>query len=403
MPDPGKIAMLAGLEEGRVRRWLDAGLFERVTPRTEDWVARAHVLSQLERAGVPLAILQAADHEDVLARAYIFEFLQVAREGQHSFRELSEASALDEQLLLRICDALGIDDPSVFSDAEAALLQALGEAIGEGLPVGMALELCEVWGNQMRFIAHAEVMSYDVNLARPRIGGTGSPLKAAAQLAPLTRAMLRASDLFPQPLHRRHLLQAIELVTDTDLAATASLAEGLAPGEVMTAIGFVDLTGYTAITQDEGDRQALAYARRLEALVREASHAHDMRIVKRLGDGFMLASPSCTELLSGLLYVVRAAEERDDMPAARAGVAYGRAVSRGGDYFGHTVNLAARVLDQAEPSEVLVSEDCVQEAGAGPFGFHEPRDAKLKGIREPVRIWRAESLSSGPPTAARQD
>jgi adenylate cyclase len=204
-------------------------------------------------------------------------------------------------------------------------------------------------------------------------------------------------------LHRRHLLQAIELATDTDLANTASLAESLAPGEVMTAIGFVDLTGYTAITQDEGDRQALAYARRLESLVREASHAHDMRIVKRLGDGFMLASPSCTELLSGQLYVVRAAEERDDMPAARAGVAYGRAVSRGGDYFGHTVNLAARVLDQAEPSEVLVSEDCVQEAGAGPFGFHEPRDAKLKGIREPVRIWRAESLSTGPPTAARQD
>ena len=82
------------------------------------------------------------------------------------------------------------------------------------------MELCEVWGNQMRFLAHAEVMSYDVNLTRPRIGAAGSPLKAAAQLAPLTRSILRALDLFPLPLHRRHLLQAIELAN----ATTAGLA-----------------------------------------------------------------------------------------------------------------------------------------------------------------------------------
>ena len=108
------------------------------------------------------------------------------------------------------------------------------------------------------------------------------------------------------------------------------------------------------------------------------------------------ASASVIELLSGLLYVVRAAGEREDMPTARAGIAYGRAVSRAGDYFGHTVNLAARVLDQASASEVLVSEECVVQAQSGPFGFHEPRDANLKGIREPVRLWRAESALTRP-------
>ena len=57
MPEVGKIAMLAGLEEGRVQTWVGAGLFERVTPRTDDWVARAHVLSQLERAAANLRVL----------------------------------------------------------------------------------------------------------------------------------------------------------------------------------------------------------------------------------------------------------------------------------------------------------------------------------------------------------
>lgn len=396
MPDVTKIAMLAGVPGARVQKWLDAGLFDRVPATTDEWVGRAHVLSQLERAGVPVDVLRAADREDVLARAYIFEFLQVAREGQKLFRNVSEQTGIEEQLLLRVCDALGIDDASVFSDAEVSLLEALGEALREGLPTSMAVELCEVWGHQMRYIASAEVISYDVNLALPRIGGAESPLEAAAKLAPLTRAMLRLSDRFALPLHRRHLLQALNLQTDTHLSATAPGAPALPPGEVMTAIGFVDLTGYTTLTQDEGDRRALAYARQLERLVRAASHDHDVRIVKRLGDGFMLAAASVSEMLSALLYVVRAAQERDDMPTARAGVAYGRAVSRGGDYFGHTVNLASRVMGAAEPSEVLVSEECVEHAGEGPFNFDEPRDTELKGLRESVRLWRVQSLSTRP-------
>jgi adenylate cyclase len=273
-------------------------------------------------------------------------------------------------------------------------MQALGEALAAGLPEGMALELCEVWGAQMRFIAHAEVISYDLNLASPAIGGAKSPLEAAARLAPLTRAMLRVADLFPQPLHRRHLLQAINLATDTHLAANSQYAASLPPGETLVAVGFIDLTGYTAITQAEGDRQAMVYARRLERLVRSAAHAHDIRVVKRLGDGLMVAGASASEMLAAMLYVVGAAEQRDDIPAARAGIAYGSAVSRAGDYFGHTVNLAARILDQAEPAEVLAAEDCVNVASSGAFSFSEPRDIRLKGIREPVRIWKVESIGA---------
>ena len=208
MLNSAKIAMLAGIPEARVQKWADAGLFARVREGTEALVARAHVLSQLERAGVPLAVMQAADREDVLARAYIFEFLQVAREGENSFHQVRERSGIEEQLLLRICDALGIDDPSCFSDAESAMLEALGEAMREGLPRAMAVELCEVWGAQMRFAAHAEVISYDVNISSPAINSAASPIEAAVKLAPLTRAMLRVSDLYPQALHRRHLLQA---------------------------------------------------------------------------------------------------------------------------------------------------------------------------------------------------
>src|SRR3990172_1297893 len=161
--------MLAGLDDGRVQTWVDAGLFDRVKDSNGDWVAQALVLAQLDRAGVPMEILKAAHAEDVLARAYIFEMLQADRQGQHLFRHVAERTGMEEQMLLRFCDALGVDDSSVFSDGEMAFLEALGDSLREGLPAAMALELCEIWGSQMRFIAHAEVISYDTNVAR-RIG-----------------------------------------------------------------------------------------------------------------------------------------------------------------------------------------------------------------------------------------
>jgi adenylate cyclase len=67
-------------------------------------------------------------------------------------------------------------------------------------------------------------------------------------------------------------------------------------------------------------------------------------------------------------------------------MSYGRAVSRAGDYFGHTVNLASRILSVATASEVLVTDECPAQTSA--FEFVEPRDATLRGIREPVRLWR---------------
>jgi adenylate cyclase len=379
--------MLAGIDESRLRGWVDAGLFQRLPDSTADWVAQAHIVSQLERAGVPIEMIKAAEREDVLARAYIYEFLQVARRGDNVFRNVVESTGIEEQLLLRICDALGIEDASTFSDRETAFLELLGETMRIGLTPAMALELCEIWGSQMRFIAHAEMIAYDANLSRKFFAEADSPLEAAAALAPLTRMILRTLDQAAQPLHRRHLLQAMSLETDTILAAQAA-GEALPPGEVLVAVGFVDLTGYTTLTEEEGDQRALTYTRRLERIVAEAIRDHGGRIVKRLGDGLMLASSDAEELMIALLETMAALEARDDMPPARAGVAYGRAVSRGGDYFGRTVNVAARVLDEAAPYEVLCTDEACEEAKGGALRFTKPSDHVLQGFREPMRLWR---------------
>jgi adenylate cyclase len=395
-----KVALLAGIEEERVGAWREAGLFDRLPNETGAWVARAHMLSELERAGVRRDVLVAAHREDLLARAYVFEFLQVARRGANPLRHLVERTAMEEQDLLRLCDALGIDDPSLFSDAEVEFFAALAGAMADGLPWSLALELCEVWGAQMRFIAQAEVEAYDTSVARRLFAESDSPLEAAARLAPVTRSMLRAADLIVQPLHRRHLLQAINLEPDTALARQRLAAESLAPGEVEVAIGFIDLTGYTALTEAEGDRQAMAYARRLERLVNKAVRERSTRIVKRLGDGLMLAGPSARDLVDTLLQVVRELEARDDMPPGRAGASFGVTMARAGDYFGRTVNVAARVLDEAGAYEVLATDQVVGLIGGGPYAISAPRDTELEGIREPVRVWRVEPAAERSAVAA---
>ncbi len=389
-PPVNRITALAGVRLDRVERWVSAGLFERVEPTTAAWVARCHQLAELERASVPLNVLVAADRSDILERAYVLDFLQQVRTGRHARNEVAAQISMQEELLLRMCEALGIDDSTYLTDEELKFFEAIADAMRHGLPEPIVIETCELWGAYMRFIAAAEVVSYDTNLARRVTSEAPSPLEGAARIAPLTRALLKAADLLPRPLHRRHLLQALNLRTITDSQGS----EDLAPGEIDVAMGFVDLSGFTAATEAEGDMQALIYARRLERLVRREGRAGGPRIIKRLGDGLMLASPTVFSMLPSILRIVETTRERDDMPSARAGIAFGRVQTRAGDYFGHTVNLSARLLSEAQPSEVLVTEEVVDEAGSGPYAFREPRDVELHGIREPVRVWRAEMVKT---------
>lgn len=390
-PPVNRITALTGVRLDRVERWVTAGLFERVEPTTEAWVARCHQLAELERAHVPLNVLVAADRSNILERAYVLDFLQQIRTGRHSRSDVARETEIHDDLLVRMCEALGIDDSSYLTDEEKKFFVAIGDAMRHGLPEPIVLETCELWGTYMRFIAAAEVVSYDTNLARRVTADAPSPLEGAARIAPLTRALLQAADLLPRPLHRRHLLQALDLRTLTE-GHTAP--EELAPGEIEVAMAFVDLSGFTAATEAEGDMQALIYARRLERLVRREGRSGGPRIIKRLGDGLMLASPTVFSMVPSILRIVDTTRDREDMPSARAGIAFGRVQTRAGDYFGHTVNLAARLLSEAKPSEVLVTDAVVEEAGSGPYVFREPREIELHGIREPVRVWSAELIKA---------
>jgi adenylate cyclase len=154
------------------------------------------------------------------------------------------------------------------------------------------------------------------------------------------------------------------------------------------AIAFLDVTGYTALTEDRGDEAAAKLAAGLATIVQEAAQAGGGRTVKWLGDGVMFhfANPGAA-VLSALDLVERT--ERTMSVPTRVGINVGSVIVQEGDYFGRTVNIAARIADYASPYEVLVSEETKRSADLANVSFEPVGDVALKGVSDAVTLHRA--------------
>lgn len=160
------------------------------------------------------------------------------------------------------------------------------------------------------------------------------------------------------------------------------------------AIVFSDIVGFTEFTANFGDERALALVDRQEALVSEALPPGG-RIVKQLGDGLLLffgdahaAFDTCVSLAKRY-----AAESTVELPLwVRTGLHFGRPRRRRrDDLIGHDVNLTARVADLAAPGELLCTAAAVEQvAPRADIVFTELAPVVVKGIAEPVRVYRAE-------------
>jgi class 3 adenylate cyclase len=154
------------------------------------------------------------------------------------------------------------------------------------------------------------------------------------------------------------------------------------------AIAFLDLTGFTRLAGAKGDEEAARLAVRLSDLVLEAAASRHGRAVKSLGDGVMLYFREPGEAVAAALDLVDATPMAG-LPPSRVGITSGPIVFRDGDYFGSVVNMASRITDYARPNEVLLSEAVAELGPAAGTAFEELGVVELKGIRDPVRLFRA--------------
>jgi len=158
------------------------------------------------------------------------------------------------------------------------------------------------------------------------------------------------------------------------------------------AIAFLDLSGFTRLAGAKGDEEAAKLAVRLSDLVQASSVSRHGRVVKSLGDGVMLHFRDPGGAVTAALDLVDAAPMAG-LPPARVGITSGPVVFRDGDYFGRAVNMASRITDYARPSEVLLSEAVAELDTPAGTAFEELGVVELKGIPDPVRLFRAVRTS----------
>lgn len=160
--------------------------------------------------------------------------------------------------------------------------------------------------------------------------------------------------------------------------------DGAAPS---TVIGFVDLVRFAAITEQVADDELERLIDRFEEVAHDAVTEGGGRIVKMIGDAVMYVADDPVQAVSVALNLVDAYSDDELVPPARAGLAYGTALGREGDYYGPIVNLAARIVDIARPSKVVISDDLhAAIAESDGFSFRRLPPKRLKGIGHP-HLW----------------
>ncbi|HEY1688391.1 MAG TPA: adenylate cyclase regulatory domain-containing protein [Solirubrobacteraceae bacterium] len=204
----------------------------------------------------------------------------------------------------------------------------------------------------------------------------------AEQLAPMLSPLI--TNLLS--LHLRHM-------ADSEAISAAERIGGRLPGSREIAVCFADLVGFTRLGEEVPPDELSRLAVRLEEMASAAAE-QPVRLVKTIGDAAMLTATEPQPLIDAALRLIELADqEGESFPQLRAGIAWGSALSRAGDWFGRPVNLASRITQIARPGSLLAERE-VRESTKDAYRWSYAGEKRLRGVREPVALYRARRLTA---------
>jgi adenylate cyclase len=245
--------------------------------------------------------------------------------------------------------------------------------------------LLRAWGDSLRRMADVEADVWMSDVLQPLFASGIS----FSEVGPRTRDFSNAL----QPLAERQIValyhgqQSNAWLRNFFEGFEAGLsAAGLYnPVDKPPAICFLDLSGYTRLTEERGDAAAAELAGTLSRLVNRTSGQHGGKPIKWLGDGVMFHFREPGPGVLAALEMVEGAAEAD-LPPAHVGLHAGPVLFQDGDYFGRTVNLASRIADYARRGEVLVTDAVVEAARVPGVAFESIGPVELKGLTEAIPL-----------------
>src|SRR4051794_3687069 len=393
MPD-GQISLSeaarrSGVPASTLKRWAA----EKIVPvRRGRWTAaaaaQARVVARMRERGYSLEDLKEAGREGRLAFGFTEELFSDPEETRTSVEEVAAETGLEPELIERILDILGtpLDRERLLSPEDAAALRHCARVLAAGFPLVAFLQLVRVYAQSMRRIADAEVRLFHLYVHEPLIRDAVPELEMAEEMGELAGDILPLATPLTEYLHQRYLRFFIEqdVVGHMEADATAVDTAEIELGHVHVSLCFIDLTGFTRYTEEEGDIEALDVIENFVASV-EATLPREATIVKTIGDEVMIVSPDPLSLTEWAVDFLARFEQR---PQPRVGIHYGDAVYRDGDYFGGQVNLAHRVVNRALAGEVLVTDAvCGTIAASDRLQFEGIGRVSLKGFPSPTELY----------------
>ncbi|HEU4735488.1 MAG TPA: adenylate/guanylate cyclase domain-containing protein [Solirubrobacterales bacterium] len=374
----------SGVSTSTLKRWAE----EKVLPvRRGRWTAaaaaQARVVARMRERGHSLEDLKRAGREGRLAFGFA-EDLFPKPEEQTTVEEVARETGLEPELVERILVILGtpLESQRLLDPHDVQALRHCARVLAAGFPLVAFLQLVRVYVQSLRRIADAEVRLFHLYVHEPLIRDGVPELEMAREMGELAGDILPLAAPLTEYLHTRYLRFFLEQDVvghmESDLGMAASQVH-----HVPVTLCFIDLTGFTRYTEEEGDMEALDVIENFVETV-EATLPPEATIVKTIGDEVMVVSPDPASLTEWAVGLMGRFHQR---PQPRVGIHYAQAVYRDGDYFGTHVNLAHRVVNRAQAGEVLVT-DRVSEAlrdrglSCDPIG-----EVTLRGFPEPTPLF----------------
>jgi class 3 adenylate cyclase len=345
------------------------------------------LIGTLEALGAsPEAAREAVERGD--AQGAVFESVLMADRLERTVSpiDIEAQGGLTVEEITALLEAWGLPptgpDDGAFTPSEASVLVELGGPLREIWPPEIALPISRVYGRMLARIATAEVQSF-LHHAAPRAREQGAdPVdelravqKAFEQLLPLADPLLTG-------VHRRWVEHELAQAAVSDAEQRAD--DGELPGAVSVAFLFCDLKDFTAYANTRGDAAAIAA---VDGFFDAISRLRGERgkVVKLLGDGAMLAYDDPADAVAAGARVV-AAMRSTELPGVHSSVHYGVAIAREGDYFGSSVNLAARLLALGGRDELVATDPVVEAADA--FAWESIGAHRIRGMHGPIEVHR---------------
>ncbi|MDP9250212.1 MAG: adenylate/guanylate cyclase domain-containing protein [Chloroflexota bacterium] len=382
----------AGVSVDDLSRLVDLGILK---PAEGDLfsvgdVRRVVLLQSFIAAGIPLEGLATELRNGNLSLAAFDSpaFAAFASLTPVTFAVLSEETGVPVDLLMVIREAIGsalpTPDDRVRED-EMAIAPLVEAQVKAGFKHSTIERALRALGDSMRRVAEVEMGWFLTEVIEPGWAAGKNGAEVSAIAVEFRERFDPLNDQARLAIHHAHQARAVTSniigAFERELAAAGLTSHVDRP----PAMCFLDITGYTRLTQERGDAAAADLAEQLGRLVHRTSVKHGGRPVKWLGDGVMLFFRDAGPGVAAALEMVDSIAEAG-LPPAHVGLHAGPVIFQEGDYYGQTVNVASRIAEYARPGEVLVSQAVVDASGGAGASFTEIGPVELKGVSGAMRL-----------------